>query len=362
MTDIKSTSAPVQGQNRFVSLVQEWRAPIILVILVLAITPLIMGSPGSVDTSITIATLAIISLSLGICYGLGGMLSLAQATFASIGAYSTAIVVTNLGVSPWIGLPFAILVPMVIAYVIARLIVRLSPLALALATLAFSLLFQLAVNEGGDFTGGYIGLTGIPGIEPFNSMLSLHFLGWGIVLVVMLMYTRLRRSTSGRALLTISEDTVLAKSVGISVNARLSSAFALSAAVAGVGGWYYAHVRGYLAPLSLSLDLSFMIAIAVIVGGRRTILGPILGTILIVFLKDYVPGTTSHGMFYGAGLVLALLLFPEGIMGENWGERFKRWRRSRQAPETFTTSVWVPGVPADKKRETVSSGTGSEDS
>ncbi|TRW45884.1 branched-chain amino acid ABC transporter permease [Georgenia yuyongxinii] len=305
-----------------------------LVVVVAAVSPLLVGNAGRLDTSITMATFAIIAVSLGLSYGLGGMLSLAQATFASIGAYGTAIVSTSWGLPPTLGLVLAVAVPTVVAYGMARLIVRLSPLALALATLAFSQLVQLAVNEGGDLTGGYIGISGIPGLAWFSSAESLHALGWALVVLAMLVVLRVRSSNRGRALVAISTDTTLAKSVGIPVNAHLASAFALGGAIAGVAGWYYAHTRGYLAPASLSLDVSFMIAIAVIVGGRRTLLGPIVGTVLIVLLRDLVPGAESHGMFYGGGLILALLLFPEGVMGENWTARLRRirHRRSGAAP------------------------------
>lgn len=315
-------SVPVR--SRFHTMRGETGSLWALVLLVALATPLIMGNPGRLDTSVTMATFAIIAISLGLCYGLGGMLSFAQATFASLGAYATAIVTTRLELSPFIGLIFAVALPMLLAYAMARLIVRLSPLALALATLAFSQLVQLVFNEGGDLTGGYIGMSGIPDIPFLPNLLSRHLFGWLLVLIVLAIYIRIRSSNQGRALRTISTDSTLAASVGIKVTPRLSAAFALGGGIAGLGGWYYAHMRSYMAPSSLSLDLSFMIAIAVIVGGRRTLLGPVFGTVLVVLLRDSVPGSEVHGMFYGAGLIIALLLFPEGVLGENWKARFNR--------------------------------------
>jgi branched-chain amino acid transport system permease protein len=297
---------------------------VVMIMLVALVTPLIAARPAYLDTSVTIATFSLIAISLGLSYGLGGMLSFAQATFASLGAYATAIVTMKLEVSPLVGLIFSITVPMVLAYGMARLIVRLSPLALGLATLAFSQLVQLLINEGGELTGGYVGLSGIPPIPFLPNLFSGHLFGWFLVAVVLLIYVRLRTSNHGRALRTISTDSVLAASLGIPVTPRLSAAFALSAAIAGMGGWYYAHMRSYLAPSSLSLDLSFMIAIAVIVGGRRTLLGPVFGTVLVVLLQDSLPGSEVHGMFYGAGLILALLVFPEGVLGEDWKGRIRR--------------------------------------
>jgi len=291
---------------------------LVLVLFVLAITPVMSSNPAAIDTSVTIATFTIIAISLALSYGLGGMLSFAQATFAAIGAYATAILTTKLGVSPLIGLPVAILVPMILAYLLSRLIVRLSPLALGLATLALSQLIELLLDEGGHFTGGYVGISSIAELIPASNWLWLHLLGWGIVAVVLLAAVRLRNSNTGRAIKAVSIDDTLAQGVGIRPVKELTMLFTVSGGIAGLAGWFYAHSRTYLAPTSLSLELSFMVAIAVIVGGRRTLLGPVLGTAMIVILRDVLPGAETHGMFYGAALVVTLLLFPDGILGTDW--------------------------------------------
>lgn len=302
----------------------------ILAAIIAIATPLLMGKPALLDTSVTMATFSLIAISLAISYGLGGMLSFAQASFASIGAYASAIAAVRYGLSPFIGLLFAITIPTLLCFATARLIVRLSPLALALATLALSQVIELLTDEGGEFTGGYIGISGIPEIPFVHDWMWLHVLGWVFVIIVLIAYTRLRYSNAGRSLKAISVDDTLAQSLGIRPVLQLTLLFALSGAVAGFAGWFYAHSRTYLAPSSLSLDASFMVAIAVILGGRRTIIGPVLGTVLIVLMQDMLPGTESHGMFYGSALVLTLLLFPEGIMGVNWSSLLRLRRQSRQ--------------------------------
>ncbi len=299
--------------------------------VVLVATPLILPSPALIDTSVTIATFSLISISLAMSYGLGGMLSFAQASFASIGAYATAIATSNYGLSPFVGLVLAITAPAVLSFASARLVVRLSPLALALATLALSQVIELLADEGGEFTGGYVGISGIPELPFITNWLWLHLIGWALVICVLLAYIRLRNSNAGRSLRAISTDDTLAQGMGVRPVLQLTLLFTHSGAVAGLAGWFYAHSRTYLAPSSLGLDVSFMVAIAVIVGGRRTVIGPVLGTVLIVLLRDMLPGTESHGMFYGAALVITLLLFPEGIMGMNWSSLF-RGRRTTASP------------------------------
>lgn len=297
---------------------------LLLVVIVLVLTPVISSNAAAIDTSITIATYSIIAISLSMSYGMGGMLSFAQGAFAAIGAYATAIFTLNLGLHPLLGLPLAIVVPMLMAYFIARLVVRMSPLALGLATLALGELIELLLNEGGNFTGAYIGLSGIEGLVPSSQWLGLHLLSWAIVVLVLLGYVRLRNSNKGRALQSLSVDVALSKSVGIRPVKELTALFAAAGAVAGLGGWFYAHTRTYLSPTSLSMDLSFMVAIAVVLGGRRSLLGAVLGTAVIVILRDILPGSELHGMFYGLALVITLLLFPEGILGINWRKLLPR--------------------------------------
>ncbi len=313
--------------------VGEVQKVLALAAIILAATPLIAPSPTLVDTSVTMATFSLISISLAMSYGLGGMLSFAQASFASIGAYATAIVTVNYGLSPFVGLIFAIAIPTLLSFATARLIVRLSPLALGLATLALSQVVELLADEGGEFTGGYIGISGIPEVPFVTDWLWLHLIGWACVVAVLVAYVRLRHSNAGRSLQAISTDNTLAQGMGVHPVLQMTLLFALSGAVAGFAGWFYAHSRTYLAPSSLGLDVSFMVAIAVIVGGRRTVIGPVLGTVLVVLLRDMLPGTESHGMFYGAALVITLLLFPEGIMGMNWTFLSRRRSKSRQQGE-----------------------------
>lgn len=302
-----------------------------IAVIVAIATPLIASNPALIDTSVTIATFSLIAISLAMSYGLGGMLSFAQAGFASIGAYATAIASVNYGLSPFVGLVFAIAVPTCLSFVTARLIVRLSPLALGMATLALSQLIELVADEGGEFTGGYIGISGIPDVPFITDWLWLHLIGWLSVVVVLMAYIRLRHSNAGRSLKAISTDSTLAQGMGVRPVLQLALLFTLSGAVAGFAGWFYAHSRTYVAPSSLGLDVSFMVAIAVVVGGRRTIMGPVLGTVLTVLMRDMLPGTESHGMFYGAALVATLLLFPEGVMGMNWSAL---WRGREKAAHT----------------------------
>jgi len=321
-------------------ILHTYRSAILLTLVVLAVTPLISGNRSYLDTGLTIATTAIIALSVGLCYGEAGILSVAQATFASLGAYTTAILTTSHGWPMAAGLVVALLAPAIVAYPLALLVVRLSPLALGLATIVFSEIFYKLVQGQGALTGGFLGISGIPFLPVANPVVIFLF-AWALVIVVVILLSHIKVSTQGRALRVVRTDPLLAESLGVSVTPRLAATFALSASIAGLAGWLYAHTRGFVAPESLPVDLSLTVLMMAIIGGRTRVLGPIVGAVLLVLVFDFIPSAQSQGMFYGALLILVLVFFPAGILGIDV-RRSAAWRRLRG-----TTKHRAPSTPAD---------------
>lgn len=263
-----------------------------------------------------IAISSIIALSVGISYGQAGILSVAQGTFASIGAYTTGILGARYGWSPFAALPLAVLLPAVFAYPLAYLVMRLSPLALAIATLLFGKIVDIALRSGEEFTGGYIGLSGVPPLDPFAQPVWFNGLAWALVLAVVWTTENLMRSSFGRAVNTIRHDPVRATADGVDVRAMQSAVFALGAAVAGLGGWLYAHYLSFISPESLGLQVSISALLMAVVGGSSYLLGPIVGAVVLTLIVNHFPGAAEmQGMFYGGALLLILLVAPGGIVG-----------------------------------------------
>ncbi|MGE3869502.1 MAG: branched-chain amino acid ABC transporter permease, partial [Pseudorhodoplanes sp.] len=244
-----------------------------ILLVLLPVTLLIKDSFLWLDTSVIIAIYALLALSVGVCYGLAGILSVAQASFAAIGAYATAIATLRYGVSPYLSLLLAVLLPAVIAYPVARAVNRLSPLALAIATLFFGQLVDLVIRHGGDFTGNYIGLSAIPPLPLLASPVALHLTGWGLVCLVVAFYSNLVDSAWGRAMATLRYDSLRATADGIDVPWMRSVALALAAALAGLAGWLYAHHSTYLSPDSLTTTQTQSALLMAVVGGAQFVLG-----------------------------------------------------------------------------------------
>jgi branched-chain amino acid transport system permease protein len=308
---------------------RKWGASVGVLVIGFAIATALGQFRGSVySTSTTIGIYALLALPLGMLYGQGGTVSLAQGAFAAIGGYTTAILSTRYGLAPMVSLVPAVVLPAVVAFLISKPILRLPELSLALVTLSIGTVVEVGLQRGGDFTGSFIGINGIPTL-PFigNSRIGSHFAVWALVLLLVIGYVNFTSSLRGRALNAIRTDHLLAQSMGVSVPFDLAMMFSITAGVAGLGGWFYAHTLGYVAPDSLSIAMSANVLFMVVVGGRKSVLGPIVGAIFFTLASDLLPGTESQGMFFGSLLILVLLFSPDGLLSL----RPLAWLRSRPA-------------------------------
>ncbi|TQM13354.1 branched-chain amino acid ABC transporter permease [Pseudonocardia kunmingensis] len=332
-------------------LLHRQRPALVLLVAVALASTVVPLSAVATDTSVTIAIYALIALSVGLSWGQAGILSIAQAAFAAMGAYATSIVTIRWDLSPYLGLLLAIVVPAAVAYPLARVVTRLAALSLSIATFAFGEIFYTAVRQGGDLTGGYIGLSGAPEVSIAPTFVSFHYLGWACVVVVVALYSNLRASARGRALRTIRHDRIRAAADGVNVPHTLGSLFALSAAVTGLAGWLYAHYITYVGPESLDTNLSISVLLMAVIGGAATVLGPVVGAALLTVADQFLPAEEAKGLFYGAVLILALLVLPKGLLGMGWPLRSRRRNgRGEQGPAAPVRDETRPLVAAPTRK------------
>ena len=271
--------------------------------------------PVWLDTAILIGIYALIALSAGISFGQAGILSMAQGAFAAIGGYAAAISALKLGLPAPLGLVLALAIPAALAYGLARILIRLAPLATALATLSLGSIIEILVRNWDAVTGGYIGLAGIPPIAAIDSPVKYLLLVSGMTCLTVFVYENLMRSAYGRAVNVIRHDRSRAKADGIPVIRLLSAIFALSAAVAGSAGWAYAHYVSYLGPSSLDTDTSIAALLMAVIGGSRYVLGPVAGTAIFQVIQLFLPAQEVEGLFYGGTLIVILLVARDGMFG-----------------------------------------------
>lgn len=292
--------------------------------LACALAPL---SATWLDTVILTGVFALISLSCGLSFGQAGILSMAQGGFAAIAAYTTAILATRFGLSAWVSLALAMLLPAVLAWGLARIVTRMPELATALATLALATLLEVVARSWDKVTGGFVGIAGIPPVAGFDVAWRFNILVWVFVVLAVMFYENLMNSAHGRALNIVRHDRTRAMADGIAVAPLLSSMLATAGAMAGAGGWLYAHYITYMSPQSLDIHVSITALLMAVVGGAGYVLGPVLGTFLLSLLGKFLPAQEAQGLFYGGALIVILIVAPQGILG--WIDRLVNRERTR---------------------------------
>lgn len=291
------------------------RNTIVMVVVAVLACTLAPLSATWLDTVILTGVFALISLSCGLSFGQAGILSMAQGGFAAIAAYTTAILATRFGLSAWVSLALAMVLPAVLAWGLARMVTRMPELATALATLALATLLEIIARNWDAVTGGFVGIAGIPPIAGFDVAWRFNILVWIFVVLAVMFYENLMSSAYGRALNIVRHDRTRAMADGIAVAPLLSSMLATSGAMAGAGGWLYAHYITYMSPQSLDIHVSITALLMAVVGGAGYILGPVLGTFLLSLLGKFLPAQEAQGLFYGGALIVILIVAPQGILG-----------------------------------------------
>lgn len=268
----------------------------------------------------------IVAIGLGLLMGYAGQISLGQAAFYGVGAYTTAILTKSLGLNPWIGLIFAILLPVIIAFIVGHTMARLSGYYLAMATLAFGIIVSVLILEWRSVTSGASGFYGIPTVEIFgftiHQGLPYYYFVWFFTVLTLLISMNIVHSRIGRALRSIHDSEIAANSMGVNTGKYKMQIFIFSAALAGLAGWLFAHMSYSISPSSFGLDASILFLTMVVLGGSTSIWGALIGAILITainifvhFLGNNVSFITSdfEHVLNGLILVLVIMFMPKGL-------------------------------------------------
>lgn len=271
---------------------------------------------------------AMVTVGLSLLMGQAGQISLGQASFYAIGAYTAGLLAVH-GFPPLLGLVAAPVVAATFATVVGIGVLRLRGHYLAFATLAMQLIL-LSVLAQSEWAGGAIGLQGIPrlsvGSFEFSDDIQYAYLTWAGVALVLLVARNLVRSRPGRGLRALATSEVAAAASGVPVGRYRLVTFALSAGFAGLAGGIYAYYLGYLGPGSFPVLLSVEYVVMAVVGGLGTLAGGVVGavaiTLLVQVLNDlgtqpgmpsYAPSVLSYAV-YGLLLVIVVLFLPRGIV------------------------------------------------
>jgi len=255
----------------------------------------------------------LLALSLNLVLGYTGQLNLGQSAFFGIGAYVSTVLVKTYGWNFWLASLAAVGAAGLLGLALAAFAVRLRGHYLAIASLGFAVItYQVLVNWE-KVTEGVRGIYGI--LPPVRGTTALFYVVAGIAVVVYALMDNLVRSPIGDTLRAIREDEVSAASLGVNGAIWKAFAFGSGAAIAGLAGCFYPGFVGTLVPDAFNIVESFTMMAMVIVGGMGTMIGPVLGAIVLTFLPELLRGFGElRLMIYGVALTLVVLFMPGGIV------------------------------------------------
>lgn len=276
---------------------------------------------------IVIVTMLHIILALGLSFVMNtAQVPLCQAAFVGIGAYTSTLLVMRLNFSFWLSLPIAGVLTGILGILIGLPTLRIKGIYFAMATFAFGEIIRLLFIGWVSLFGGANGISSIPPPNPiaipglpaleFETKVPYYYLTLGVMFLCLMVFYRLTHSRIGRACTAIRESDLLAQCTGVDIMGYKVFAFALNSFFAGIVGSIYAHYFHFIGPQDFTFWQSVEYIVFVIVGGRGTIGGPVIGSIFLTFLPEFLRVAVEFQVvIYGLALILVILFLPKGMVG-----------------------------------------------
>ncbi|GAB6174257.1 branched-chain amino acid ABC transporter permease [Paradesulfitobacterium aromaticivorans] len=303
----------------------------LLFLLILVALPFLINNEYILQIFIMFLFNAYLASGWNIISGFAGQLSLGHAAFVGIGAYTSTILFVQVGISPWIGMIIGGVIAGVLGWLIGYPVFKLRGPYYALATIAYGEIIRIFIQNTKSIGGIELkGAEGIlipfkgnsPGIYQFETKAAYYYVIFILFLFVILLSYKIKNSKMGYYLSAIGNDQDAAESLGVNTSKLKLTASAISAFVMALGGTFYAQYLLYINPQGiLSGDFSTEIAVIGIIGGEGTVLGPVLGSLILTPLSEltriYLGGRFAgvHLLAYGLILMVVVTYLPHGVIG-----------------------------------------------
>ena len=262
---------------------------------------------------------AIVGIGLNVLLGLTGQTSLGHVAFYAIGAYTVGILTTRTALGFWLALPLATLIAGVAGALLAIPALRVRGPYLAMVTIAFGFVVEQGAAEWSELTGGWNGISGIPAPRWFGADMSERATTLLVIAATagcVVLYALLRASPWGRAMRALRDSETASQSIGLDPVLIRTTAFALSAAAAGLAGGMFASISNFISPESFPFFQSILFLLVVMIGGAERVMGPIAGAVIVVLLPEALSFLAQYRLlFVGLLLLVVLLLAPGGFVG-----------------------------------------------
>jgi branched-chain amino acid transport system permease protein len=297
-------------------------------VLVLTLMPIGISNSFYFAVANLVMINAVVAISMTLLIGTTGQLSLGHAGFFALAAYASAYLGGPQGLPTPLGLVLAVLGTAVLSWCVARLFLRLSGYYLAVATLGVGMMLSIVLRNEQQLTGGPDGMSVVP-LVLFGFALQGEVVWYFVLLLVLGLATvgayNLLRSPAGRALRSLHDAEIAATTAGVDVQRYKVRIFVLSGSMAGLMGALYAHYVGFITPAEASFVHSVKYLMMVVVGGFGSIVGAVLGALIVTLLPNLLAGAAEYEtMVVGAILLATVLLLPRGLV-----PTLRGWYRGR---------------------------------
>ncbi len=264
----------------------------------------------------------VLGLGLNIVVGVAGLLDLGYVAFYAVGAYSYALLNMHFDIGFWVMLPIGGLLAAMFGVILGFPVLRLRGDYLAIVTLGFGEIIRLILENWNEFSQGPSGISNIsrPGffgidLSLDNAIMYLYYLMIALVIFTIFVVNRLQNSRLGRAWLALREDEIACQAMGIDKTKTKLIAFSLGAFWAGLIGVIFAAKTTFVNPASFTFLESAMILSIVVLGGMGSIVGVVLGALILILLPEYLRAFSEYRMLvFGGTLVLMMVFRPKGMI------------------------------------------------
>ena len=284
-----------------------------------AILPMFITNNYHLNLMIQVLINIIIVVGLNFITGLTGQMNLGTAGIFSMGAYTSSLLATKLGINPWICLVAAVGMGCLIGMGLGYPSLRVSGVYLALTTIGFSEIVRILMTNLTGLTGGALGVTGIPAFSifgfKFQSNKEIYYLYLVIAVLLIFNAYRIVNSKGGRSFLAVKDNPDAVEAGGVNIANIKIMAFTLAAIYATIAGSLYAHYVGFINPSAYNLEFSINYVVMLVIGGIGSVPGNVLGAILVTLVPEFLRFMENYYWLVFSIITLLFVIFlPNGIV------------------------------------------------
>lgn len=315
--------------------------PLLIFALAVLLLPLAVSGSYVIGVMCFVALYGALALGKGVLLEQAGIFSLAHPTWFGLGAYVTGIAAVK-GLPPLAAILLAAVFVALVAFLLGAPLLRLKGYYLACATFSLILIIEIVIANLGSLTGGHDGLMGIPALSVGSLVLEgdrpFYYLSWGLCLATFWFLNNLMQSRMGRTIVAFNDSETASRCLGINVAAYKLRLFIITAILASLAGSLFCFWIRYIMPALFGFPLLVELITMIIIGGGKTLYGPLLGSLVVMWLRELIhtylgkvlPVMTAEvdALFFGVIIVVILIFMPGGLAG--WLDRLvPSARRSR---------------------------------